>query len=401
MLLRNKRMLLVIGLLENVSILFYFKYTNFFLTNVNSLTGADFALQKIVLPIGISFYTFTLIAYLVDSYRGLTKDFDVLNYLLFITFFPHLVVGPIVHHKDLVPQFENPERLKIKKEYIMLAIILFSFGCAKKLLLADPLTSYAEIYFSNVAKGTFWQAWLSVLSYTISYYFDISSYADMAIGLGLLFGIKLPPNFNSPYKSRNFAEYWRRWHMTLSKFLSDYIFRSIYKKGAGSFNFYLAVMVTFFVSGFWHGAGWTFVVWGIVNGIFVVCAHFMDRRGWKFPFAIAWMLTFGGIMFTRVLFVSKTFHDSFKVYKTMIDIRVFSGKGFNEIFNGLSLFLRNNDYTVIILLIGMFVAFVPKNTTKISEDFKPNIKYAILAGVLFAISIFQMGGVSKFLYFQF
>lgn len=401
---RNKKALLIVGLAENIILLGYFKYTDFFITNINALSGADIPLKNIILPIGISFFTFQLIAYLVDTYKGLTKDYNVLNYLLFITFFPQLIVGPIIHHKDIVPQFEEQDDYVIKKENVILAVFLFSAGCAKKLLLADPLTDFAEVYFANVyVQGiqAFWQSWFCTFSYTISYYFDLSGYADMAIGLGLLFNIKLPANFNSPYKARNFADYWRRWHITLSKFLSDYVFRAVFRKGAGSANFYLAVMVTFFVSGFWHGAGWTFVVWGLLNGIFVVAAHFMDRKGWKFPTILAHTLTFFGVMITRVLFVSGTFDQAFTTYRTMINFNVFSKISLFEVLNTLYLFLNSNVISILVLIFGSLIAFLGKNTTELSKDFMPSYRYAVFAGVAMAISLFWMGGVAKFLYFQF
>jgi alginate O-acetyltransferase complex protein AlgI len=401
---RNRKMLLAIGVLENIILLGYFKYTNFFITNINMFTGTDFVMKKIILPIGISFFSFTLIAYLVDSYRGHTKEYGILKFLLFIAFFPHLIVGPIIHHKDIVPQFEAQPIFRFNKENVILAVFLFSIGCGKKLMLADPLTAFAEAYFSNVhvyGVQHFWQSWICTISYTISYYFDLSGYADMAIGLGLLFNIKFPPNFNSPYRARNFADYWRRWHMTLSKFLSDYIFRSVYRKGAGSFNFYLAVMVTFFVSGFWHGAGWTFIVWGLINGIFVVIAHFMERRGWKFPLLTSQILTFLGVMGTRVLFVSNTFSDALRVYKTMFNIKVFFGQSFLEIITSFKDYSSNNLTNLVTLCIGLAICFFAKNTTQISIDFKPTLRYAVLAGFSLAISLFLMGGVSKFLYFQF
>lgn len=401
---RNRKMLYFVGLAGNIGLLGYFKYTDFFISNVNMVAGTDFALMRIVLPIGISFFTFQLIAYLVDTYRGLTKDYDVLNYLLFITFFPQLIVGPIVHHKDIVPQFEQQKDFKFNKDNVMLGIFLFSVGCGKKIILADPLTNFAEVYFSNInvhGITEFWQSWFCSLAYTISYYFDLSGYADMAIGLGFFFNVRIPVNFNSPYRSRNFAEYWRKWHMTLSKFLSDYIFRSVYKKGKGSGNFYLAVMVTFFVSGFWHGAGWTFVAWGLLNGIFVVSANFMERRGWKLPAILAHILTILGVVITRVLFVSSTFTDAYTVYKTMLDFSVFKNLSFSGVVNSFGIFVTNNLYVFFILAVSMGIVFFAKNTTQMTEEFKPSRKYAVLAGFAFAASLFFMSGVSKFLYFQF
>lgn len=397
----NKRVLLFIGLLENVALLGYFKYVDFFIYNFNLISGQNVPFRYILLPIGISFFTFQLIAYLVDCYRGETDEYSVINYLLFITFFPQLIVGPIVHHKDIVPQFESDKQNKINKKNIMLGILIFSIGCAKKTLLADPLTRYAQEYFSNVYIGGFWKTWTSVFAYTFSYYFDLSGYADMAIGLALFFNIRLPQNFNSPYKARNFREYWRRWHMSLSRFLSDYVFWNVYKKGDGSVKFYFAVMVTFIVSGFWHGAGWRFVLWGIINGIFVCSAHFMYRRKWKLPIFLAWSLTFLGVLGTRVIFVSNSIKDSLYVFKSMLDLTEFSGMGLKAVFyDGVKYFVFNG-YILVVLLIGMFIALFCKNTKEINENFTPKIKYAIISGVLLMVSILQMSIVADFLYFQF
>ena len=227
------RLLLAIGIGGNVAFLGYFKYTDFLIQNINFVANAGIPLQHIILPIGISFFTFQLIAYLVDSFRGQTRNYRFLDYLLFIAFFPQLIVGPIVHHAEMVPQFEAPATQRIDWNNIAIGLFYLSLGLAKKVILADPMTRWAQAGFDNVATMTFFTAWLNSFLYTVSYYFDLSGYADMAIGLGWLFNIRIPENFNSPYKALNFADYWRRWHITLSRFLSDYIFRNVYRSGAG------------------------------------------------------------------------------------------------------------------------------------------------------------------------
>lgn len=397
----NRKALFAIGLFENIALLGYFKYTNFFIQNYNLITGQTISFKNILLPIGISFFTFQLIAYLVDCFRGETKEYTIMNYLLFITFFPQLIVGPIVHHKDIVPQFEEGKQNGLSMRNIILGIFIFSIGCAKKTLLADPLTAFAQDFFSNIYIGGLWKTWTAVFAYTFAYYFDLSGYADMAIGLGLFFNIKLPQNFYSPYKARNFRDYWRRWHMTLSKFLSDYIFRSVYKKGGGSVRFYTAVMITFLVSGFWHGSGWSFVLWGIINGIFVCMAHFMSRRKWAMPFALAWLLTFAGVLGTRVLFVSNTVKNSLFVYKAMFDFSELSGMELSEILHYAGRFAAFNFYTIVVLLVAMGIAFFARNTEQITDNFAPKLRHAIIAGLLLSLSLFQMSGVTEFLYFQF
>ncbi len=396
-----KKLFFAIGLIENIILLGYFKYVDFFIENINALFSKNFDLLQIALPIGISFFTFQLIAYIVDCYRGETKEYSMVNYLLFITFFPQLIVGPIIHHSDVVPQFENPENQKFNMNHIMLGLFIFSIGCAKKVMLADPLTGFAQTFFADINSAGFFQTNASVLAYTISYYFDLSGYADMAIGLGLFFNIHLPQNFNSPYKSRNFRDYWRRWHISLSKFLSDYVFRSVYKSGAGSLRFYAAVMLTFLVSGFWHGAGWRFVLWGAINGLFVCCAHFMTRRKWALPTALAWALTFVGIIGTRVIFVASSTTEALVVMKKMIDLSVFSGWAKTAILQDGLDYIITNAYVMGVLAVGLIIVFFMKNTTQITEDFTFSKKYAIITGILITLSIFQMSNVADFLYFQF
>lgn len=397
----RKRLLLTVGLLLNIAFLGYYKYANFAIENWNMISGQGLPLLQIALPLGISFYTFQFIAYLVDCYRGYTKETPIIDFLMFVTFFPQLIVGPIVHHGDVIPQFRDKSMRFINPTNIMLGMFLFSIGCAKKIMLADPLTAYASAFYADTGTGDTLTAWLASVGYTISYYFDLSGYADMALGLALLFNIKLPHNFNSPYKARNFREYWQRWHMTLSKFLSDYIFRSFYKKGSGSFNFYFSVMITFFVSGFWHGAGWQFIVWGLINGIFVCVSHFMYRNKLKLPFILAWVLTFAGVIGTRILFVSDTMGEAWQVMVKMVSGADFAGLDASAVGDKLAGFAAYNAYTIALLLVGMAIAFFGRNSAEMTQDFKPSIRHAVAAAVLLGISLTQMTSVSKFLYFQF
>lgn len=394
-----KRLLLAAGLTLNILFLGYYKYANFMIDNVNMITGQAYGLVNIVLPLGISFYTFQLIAYLVDSYRGTAKPTPAIDFFLFITFFPQLIVGPIVHHAEVLPQYQDNKQRLFNASNIMLGLFLFSIGCAKKIMLADPLTNYSQQFFANISAGDTLTAWLSSVGYTLSYYFDLSGYADMAIGLALLFNIRLPQNFNSPYKARNFREYWNRWHMTLSRFLSDYVFRSVYRKGKGSFNFYSAVMITFFVSGFWHGAGWEFVLWGVINGVFVCMSHFMYRKKWKLPFILAWVITFAGVVGTRILFVSDNLPHALEVMKMMFVWKEY-GVG-NAVYYQFLTFGAYHLYTIVLLAIAMIIAFFAPNSSEITKDFKPRYRYAFAAAFLLGISLTQMTSVSKFLYFQF
>ena len=397
----QKKLLLLIGLAGNIGLLGYYKYTDFFIENYNLLTGSSYTLKHIVLPIGISFFTFQLIAFLVDSYRGETKQYDIINYLLFITFFPQLIVGPIIHHGEIVPQFENKANLKINYDNVAKGIFLFSIGCAKKILLADPMTTNAQEFFNNIGSNPdLLLTWFSSIEYTISYYFDLSGYADMAIGLGLMFNIVIPQNFDSPYKARNFQDYWRRWHMTLSRFLSNYIFRSVYKRDVKWRNYYIATMVTFFVSGFWHGAGWTFVVWGLVNGIFVCTASWMKRKNLKFPFWLAFPLTALGVVLARVLFVSNTFSDAWHVYRGLVNVSSL-GANFSTLLSSVWHFISIHRSSGLRLVIGIIICWFLPSSKTMTEKFKVNIWTAIYAGILMLLCITQMNKVVQFLYFQF
>lgn len=394
----ERKILLTVGILANVGLLGYYKYTDFFIENVNFFTGSHIPLKEIALPIGISFFTFQLIAYLVDSYRGECEAYDIVSFLLFITFFPQLIVGPIVHHAEVVPQFENEANQRLNLDNVARGIFLFSIGCAKKILLADPLTTDAESFFyadTFLAQvQPLFDSWFHAIEYTVSYYFDLSGYADMAIGLGLLFNIRLPQNFNSPYKARNFQDYWQRWHITLSRFLGAYIFRSVYRKDNKYRNYYVATMLTFLVSGFWHGAGWTFVVWGIVNGIFVCTASYMKRKNRRFPAPISYGLTALGIVGTRVLFISNTFSAALLAFRGMVNVSTVT-------FGNLTEFVFLHKRYGLILCIGLFICWFMPNAGQMTERFSMRKKEAVLAAVLLGVSFMSMNKVVDFLYFQF
>ena len=388
-------MLITVGITENLALLFYFKYCNFFLTNLNIVAGTDFTLLKIILPLGISFYTFQLISYLADSYSGDAKGYSFIDYMVFVTFFPQLIVGPVVTHNDIMPQLTKKNLLRIDKEGIMLGILLFSIGCFKKIVIADPLITHASMYYNGDINGIF-RAWSAVLAYTFAYYFDFSGYIDMALGLGRLFNIELPQNFNSPYKARNFADFWRRWNMTVSQFLNDNIFKNIFHFGNGIIKLIFATLITFIVSGLWHGAGWHFVAWGIANGIFVCFANIMTLYRKKLPFPAAWTLTFFFSVLVRVLFDSINTAQAFTVYRIM-----FTPVARGELAAQWTSYFADNKGIIAMLVLSAVIIFGFKNSGQIAEDFKPKARYAIFSAALLAVSVFFMGQVSNFLYFQF
>jgi D-alanyl-lipoteichoic acid acyltransferase DltB (MBOAT superfamily) len=272
----RSRLLLVAGVCGNLGVLFYFKYFNFVAANLAALTGLQYTLRAIVLPIGISFFTFTQIAYLVDCFRSRKNEPNIVNYGLFVTIFPHLIAGPIIHHAQMRPQFDALRRAPVDPEMIKMGIVIFIIGLAKKVLLADNLVVGADLVFNAADHGSapgFSAAWMGVISYTLQIYFDFSGYCDMAIGLALLFGLRLPVNFDSPYKSRSIIEFWRRWHMTLSAWLRDYLYIPLGGNRHGELMRLRNIFITMLLGGIWHGAGWTFVIWGALHGTYIVANH--------------------------------------------------------------------------------------------------------------------------------
>ncbi len=264
--------ILVLTLVANLGALGYFKYANFFIDSINSAVHLQLSLARIVLPIGISFFTFTQIAFLVDTYRGKVRESRFIPYVLFVTFFPHLIAGPVLHHAEMMPQFARDDTYRFRLGNFLVGAAFFSIGLFKKVVLADGIQPFVGPVF-DVGPGftlTAVEAWGGVLAYTLQLYFDFSGYSDMAIGLSKLMNIDLPINFNSPYKATNIADFWRRWHMTLSRFLRDYLYISLGGNRKGTFRRYGNLMATMLLGGLWHGAGWTFVIWGGLHGLYLV-----------------------------------------------------------------------------------------------------------------------------------
>ncbi len=264
------------GIAVNLGLIGYFKYTNFFVDNVNALAGASYHMDKIVLPLAISFFTFQQIAFLVDAYRGEAREYNFLHYCLFVTFFPQLIAGPIVHHKEILPQFAREGIYRPTGDDLAVGLTIFTIGLFKKVMLADEIAQYVGPAFAAADAGevlTFFEAWGAALSYTLQLYFDFSGYSDMAIGIARMFGVRLPLNFNAPYKAASIVEFWRRWHMTLSRFLRDYLYIPLGGGRPGAARRYVNLMITMVLGGLWHGAGWTFLAWGALHGGYLGVNH--------------------------------------------------------------------------------------------------------------------------------
>lgn len=314
---RTRKFLLVFGLVINLSLLAYFKYADFLIANVNNLTGSSYALLGVVLPLGISFFTFQKVAYLVDCYRGQIGRHGFIEYGLFITFFPQLIAGPICHHKELIPQFANYKNHQVDFNNVLCGLVFFSIGLFKKVAIADTFGAIATQGFDNPLVLDFFAAWVTSLSYTFQLYFDFSGYCDMATGAALLFNIRLPINFYSPYKALNIQDFWRRWHVTLGRFLRDYLYIPMGGNQSSHLRTAQNVVVTFVLGGLWHGADWLFVLWGALHGVALVVYRVWKRVGTGLPLWLSWFLTFFFVNIAWVFFRAKTMPDAMRVLKGM------------------------------------------------------------------------------------
>jgi D-alanyl-lipoteichoic acid acyltransferase DltB (MBOAT superfamily) len=268
---------LTLGVAGDLMVLGYFKYAGFLAANLDALFSAGLTVN-VLLPVGISFYTFTQIAFLVDAYRGKVAGYRLPHYALFVTYFPHLIAGPILHHKDMIPQFERSESKRPHAHLVLCGLMIFAIGLFKKTCLADGIQPFVALAFGPTTPS-FGQAWIGALAYTFQLYFDFSGYSDMAIGISLMFGVFLPLNFNSPYKAANIVDFWRRWHMTLSQFLRDYLYIPLGGNRRGPTLRYVNLMITMALGGLWHGAAWTFVIWGVLHGLYLCINHAWSNYG--------------------------------------------------------------------------------------------------------------------------
>lgn len=411
--------LLRLGVLANLALLGFFKYVNFFLENVSAVSGATYHPIDVVLPIGISFFTFQQIAYLVDVRRGIGDRYSLTGYTLFVSFFPQLIAGPIVHHREMMPQFSTVQSERALNASIGLS--MFIAGLFKKVMIADNLAQFASPVFAAADAGSSIgsvEAWGASLAYTLQIYFDFSGYSDMALGLGFLFGIKLPFNFYSPYKSTSIIEFWRTWHMTLSAFLRDYLYIALGGNRKGPLRRYVNLFLTMLLGGFWHGAGWGFVVWGALHGFYLIVNHAVKQ--FTVPLFsnrfFAWLLTFAAVVFAWVFFRASTFSGALQMAGAMLGMDpsiaiepVISAKRWLQ------------DGIPLIVSTGLLALLLP-NTNQIflsqhpyyQHHFKnvlleprqlfqwrPSPAIALLVLSVFLVVLLVPSSPSEFLYFQF
>jgi len=321
---------LVLGVAANLALLGYFKYANFFIDNLNLALGFDWHIGRVILPIGISFFTFTQIAFLADAWRKGIREYKFVHYGLFVTYFPHLIAGPVLHHAQMMPQFKDAATYRFNAGNFTAGLAIFAVGLFKKIVLADGISPYADAIFNAADAGLspdFAEAWLGAVAYTLQLYFDFSGYSDMAVGLSWMFNVRLPFNFNSPYRATNISDFWRRWHMSLSQFLRDYLYIALGGNRKGVVRRYANLMATMVLGGLWHGASWSFIIWGFLHGLYLGVNH--GFRALCGPILIArldrsrlfglttWLLTMLAVIMAWVLFRAETLQGAGRVLQSM------------------------------------------------------------------------------------
>jgi len=416
--------ILIAALCSNLLILGYYKYSGFLADTLHKATGMNLSFGQIILPLGISFFTFTQIAFLVDSYQRKAKEYNFSHYILFVTYFPHLIAGPILHHSQMMPQFRLNSTYRINWDNITRGLMMFIIGFGKKMLLADSFSGYVRPIFDLSDQGStplFFESWMAILAYGLQLYFDFSGYCDMAIGISLCFNIRLPVNFNSPYKSLSIIDFWRRWHITLSTFLRDYLYIPLGGNRHGENRRYLNVFITMLLGGLWHGAGWTFVIWGGLHGLYLAINHsyrdFAKLKGWnieKLGFTgslFSGLVTLLAVTFAWVFFRSPDLHTAGRLLYGMSGGNIF-----------YSLHHPPHFQQYLFILLGLGIVWLLPNSQhwmglQVSSDSDStssknivNLKWNTckwwnwaVPGVVLAICILALtnGKPSEFLYFQF
>ena len=402
---RGRKFLFITAVGCNLCSLGYYKYTNFFIESCNAALGWQLACLDIALPIGISFFTFQQIAYLADIYTGRFNPTGqgFLGYSLFVSFFPQLVAGPIVHHREMIPQFESLRHKAADWQDIYHGLLFFSMGLAKKVLMADNLSPVVALAFDQTASLTVGEAALGSLAYTLQLYFDFSGYSDMAVGCGRLMGIKLPWNFDSPYKSKDLQEFWRRWHITLSRWLRDYLYIPLGGSRRGRGRTLANLCLTFLLGGLWHGAAWTFVLWGALHGAGLAVHRLWHASGRALPGWLGWLVTFAFVNAGWVLFRAGDFAC---VHKFAVALSGANGLGVSPSF-AKALFATSifNDLPTVTVTVGLFalLAIAGKNSQQVilapHGRLLPLCCMVLLAVAL--IFVLLPGQTQEFIYFQF
>ena len=408
----RRKIIMIFGVMINVGILLYFKYMDFFIDNINGIFKTDIAFLRIALPLGISFFTFQQISFIVDAYRGEIPGYRFLDYACFVTYFPQLIAGPIVTHDELVPQFMDEEKKKFNADNMLRGIYIFTLGLAKKVLLADTfgkVVNYGYMVPDTLNTAT---AMITILAYTIQIYFDFSGYCDMAIGIGKMMNIDLPLNFNSPYKACTIIEFWDRWHMTLTRFFTRYVYIPLGGSRKGNARTYINVFLVFLISGFWHGASWNFVLWGVMHGVLNILTRLCKTIVDKVPKAINWLFTFVFVNVAWVFFRAESIPQAFTILRKALSgpfvvtdgafYELISSAEIKEVMSFLPIEERFPGFVLVVYFaVALLLLLGSKNAYEKSLRFKPTIFNMGMTLFLLVWSVFSFSGISTFLYFNF
>lgn len=431
----KRKAVFIAGIVINLAVLFYFKYFDFFIDNCNALLGTEMPLRNILLPLGISFFTFQQVGFLADTYRGEIKECAFVDYALFVSFFPQLIAGPIVNYDEMIPQFKAIGVKEFDFDRFLRGIYIFILGMGKKVLIADTFGGAVDFAYANLAYGiNSTEALLAILFYTLQLYFDFSGYCDMAIGLGLLLGIDIPVNFNSPYKAKNIIDFWKRWHITLSRFFTKNIYIPLGGNRKGKVRMYINLFIVFFLSGLWHGAGWNFILWGSMHGILYVLTRMYERiktakgkakdgktfiRSKHNATAVLWrgisvLLTFVFVNIAWVFFRASGTGEAFKLLSEVFRGNwMLPGREFADYFNLSELWyllkvlhLTSWDFSnyilmVLFLIFAVIITFFAPNVHEMADRTKYGVSTAFFLAIILIWCVVSLSGVSTFLYFNF
>jgi D-alanyl-lipoteichoic acid acyltransferase DltB (MBOAT superfamily) len=413
----SQKVILFVGLFFNILLLGYYKYVNGVMVMVSDIFRQSLESHSLMVPVGLSFFTIIQIAFLVDVYRRKTEERNFLSYFTFVAFFPYICAGPIVRHEEVTKQLNDPERGVPDYKNLTLGTYLFFLGLFKKVVLADNFAVFADMGFANPPTITFAEGWATSLSYTFQIYFDFSGYTDMAIGCALMLDIRLPANFNSPYGAVGVKDFWRKWHMTLGRFLRDYIYIPLGGNRGGIFGVYGNIMITFLICGIWHGAGWTFILWGFLHGIALVAERGWERLGLRLNRKLAWFLTFNFINVTWVFFRAPDLKSALSILKAMIGGNgVMVPESAGAIFpflnswgvtfgNALGAIVTDQTMNSLLMLGPAVVLLIIAGISRrLTPEFVPSAKafFITVALILVSITTLLAGGKEKeFVYFTF
>lgn len=392
---QNKRRLIFLCFVAiDLSILGYFKYYNFFITNLNQVLSSNLTLIQVGIPLGISFFTFQQISYLIECYHNpKVKDFPFSHYMLFVSFFPHLIAGPLVHHKEIIPQFEQIGDKELSWKNIGAGFTIFIIGLSKKLLIADPLSVFVGLGYRHTQDMGIIPATITVLSYTFQIYFDFSGYIDMASGAALILDFHLPQNFNSPYRSSNLQDFWRRWNITLGRFLREGIYIPL---GGNQRHTYFNLIATFLIGGLWHGANWTFIIWGALHGVGLCVVQSFRSYPFRMSFRSGQILTFIFVVFTWIFFRASNFGEAISLLKA-----------FGKLNTDLSLYTElsifDKGFGLIALIAGSFIVVQKKNSNHLRTDYGRRWYHsmAIIILMLACFIFLNSEGGKEFIYYDF